>query len=168
MAYASADDLAIFFDARILQDLVSDTGDPDPVWKTNAKLTTILASASGRIESACTVAQHYLVADLAALTGNSLALLKELTCTIAVALLIARRGGKYSEEYKEKIAAAEEFLDRLRKGERVFGIEDNQEAGMIAIEGPTIVTYTKLNLIPDRTKHYYPTREQRMPTSAIG
>lgn len=168
MAYASADDLATFFDSRILQDLVSDTGDPDPRWKTNAKVTTILEAASGRIDAACTVAQHYLASDLTALTGNSLALLKELTCTIAAALLIARRGGKYSEEYKEKIAAAEEFLDRLRKGERVFGVEANREAGAVNIEGPTTATYDKLNLIPDRTQHYYPSRKSRMPTSAIG
>ena len=168
MAYADADDLKSFFDERIVADLVSDTGTPDESWCDNPKLATLLQAASGRVDGACTVANHYLVADLAALTGNSLALLKEITCTLTMAMLIRRRQGRYREEYKEKIEEAETYLERLRKGERVFGIEANQGAGAIQIEGPTIATYTKLNLIPDRTKHYYPTRGRRMPTEPIG
>ena len=168
MAYADADDLASFFDERIIADLVSDSGDPDDSWNANPKLATLLAAASGRVEAACTVANHYLVADLAALTGNSLSILKDITCTLTMAMLIRRRQGRYVEEYKEKIQEAEEYLDRLRKGERVFGVSANQGAGEIDIQGPTTATYTKLNLIADRTQHYYPTRGRRMPTQTIG
>jgi len=168
VAYADADDLVSFFDERIIADLISDSGSPDESWRDNPKMTTLLNAASGRIDGACTVANHYLVADLAALTGNSLALLKDLTCTLAMAMLIRRRQGRYGEEYKEKIEEAETYLDRLRKGERVFGVSANQEAGEIDIQGPTTATYTKLNLIADRTLHYYPTRARRMPTETIG
>ena len=103
MAYADADDLAAFFDVRIIADLVSDSGVANEAWKNSSIITQMLATASGRIDSALTVANYYLTDDLEDLTGNSLALLKEICCTLAMAGLVKRF---YMRSFDRTLAAA--------------------------------------------------------------
>ena len=155
--------MTYFHDETIIADLVSDTGVQEPSIGTNVKLLSIIAAAEGRVESACTVANIYTPEILAALTGNSLALLQEIVSNLAMVALLKRRPGRYAE-LLEQAKAYEEYLDQLRQGERVFGGSvDNREAGLPDIDGPTITTYERLNLIPDRTQHFYPNRESRLP-----
>lgn len=164
MSRASTTDLAIYFDERAIEGLASDTGEPDLDWPNNQKIKDILSSADGRIEAACTVANLYEAADLDALTGSALQLYKEIACCLAMAILIRRRQGKYRKEYEEQLKEAEDYLGLLRKGERVFGIVANRDAGMAYIDGPDVIDYDRMNLLPDRTKHYYPSRSSRLPT----
>ena len=155
--------MTYFHDENIIADLVSDTGDQETSLGTNTKLLAILSAAEGRVESACTVANIYTPAILAALTGSSLALLQEIISNLAMLTLLKRRPGKYSE-LKDQAESYELYLDQLRKGERVFGGSvDNREAGLPDIDGPTVTTYETLNLIPDRTQHFYPNRSSRLP-----
>ena len=164
MSYeVTAEHMTHFFDESIIADLVSDGDDQEPVLATNPKLLTLISAAEGRLESACTVANIYTPDTLAALTDNSLALLREIVCGLTMAALLRRRPGKYSE-IAERVKETEDYLDRLRKGERVFGgSTEAREAGLPQIEGPTIATYERLNLIPDRTRHFYPNRSSRLP-----
>jgi hypothetical protein len=164
MAIVTPAILIDFYDETIVADLVSDDGLPEPDLATNAKLLRILNAAEGRLESACTVANIYTPTELAALTGTSLALAEELISGLAMAALLRRRGtGKYSE-IKERVDDCEDFLDRLRKGERLFGGEsDAREAGLPSVDGPTIATYRRLNMLPDRVGHFYPNRSSRLP-----
>lgn len=164
-AYADSDDLGNHFDATVLADLASDTGTPVADLSTDTRIAAALDAASGRVESALMVGGQYTAADLSALTGNSQALLKELVCTLAMQILLRRRpGSRHDELYKPAIEETNEFLDRLRKGERVFGgSAEHVEAGQPSIDGPSTTTYERLNLIPDRTKHYYPNRGGRLP-----
>jgi hypothetical protein len=155
--------MTYYHDETIIADLVSDTGEQEDDLSTNAKLLAIISAAEGRVESACTVANIYTPATLAALTGNSLALLQEIVSNLAMITLLKRRPGKYAE-LADQAKAYEEYLDRLRKGERVFGgSEDNREAGLPEIDGPTVTTYERLNLLPDRTQNFYPNRSSRLP-----
>jgi len=167
MAYASSSDLSARFDVRIISDLASDDGTQitEDALATNSKVVAALADASGRIDSALTVARIYSTADLAALTGNSLALLKRITCELAMAFLIGRRQEKFLDEAIARVEQkSEEYLDRLRKGERLFGgSEEAKDAGLPSVDGPTAVDYSNLNLLPDRTHHYYPSRASRLP-----
>jgi len=91
MAYATPTDLSARFDEAIIKDLASDTGDPVDNITTDTKVLAALDDASGRIESACTVSRLYSPDDLAGLTGNTLALLKRITCELAMAYLMGRR-----------------------------------------------------------------------------
>jgi len=164
VAYATATDLAARYDENTIKDLASDTGEPVDDITTDPKVLAALDDASGRVESAITVARIYSAADLAGLTGNTLALLKRITCELAMVFLIQRRPEKYADEALERMkAGAEDFLDRLRKGERLFAVEAARDAGLPEIDGPSAITYNRLNMIPDRTRNFYPSRKSRLP-----
>lgn len=165
MSIVTPEILTQFHDERIIGDLVSDTGEQVADLDTDTKLLKLIQSAEGRVESACTVANLYTPAVLAALTGNSLALYQEIVSGLTMAALLKRRPGEYAA-IVEQVAEYEEYLDRLRKGERVFGdSDDNREAGLPDIDGPTTAVYERLNLLPDRTRHFYPNRASRLPTN---
>lgn len=155
----------MYFDSSVIADLASDTGTPVADIGSDARVLAALAAASGRVESALTVGNQYTPEHLAGLGGNSQALLKELVCGLAMQLMLRRRpGSRHDEQYKPAVEDANEFLDRLRKGERVFGGSvENRDAGLPSVDGPSTVDYDRLNLIPDRTRHYYPSRAGRLP-----
>lgn len=160
MAYANSDDLKARYDARTIGDLASDTGVRVEVadFALDTNIIAALADASGEIETALVVARRYKVSDLTGLAGNSLAKLKRITCEIAMACLLGRRPAfdpELLEKFEEK---AMKSLDKLAKGENVFNLEDQKGAGLPTIDGPTVRTYTHLNLWRDRTKNFFPAR----------
>lgn len=161
MAYAAASDLIARYDARTLGDLVSDTGTrvASGSLAADPNIVAALDDASGEIEAALLMGERYSVADLAALTGNSLALLKRICCDCAMALIYGRRP---EEQWADRRAAAEQVkaihLERLANGERVFNVEGIPEAGNPTIGGPSAIAVRRLNMIVDRTQHYYPGR----------
>lgn len=153
-----------FFDEQTVKDLLSDSGDPVIDVTTDAKALTLLAAARGRLASACTVSNMYAAADLDDLAGDSAALRDEIVCKAFMVSLARRRPEKFASDYWKAIAEeVEEYLDRLRKGERLFDVADNREAGLPTIDGPTLTTYERLNMLPDRTNNYYPGRGGRLP-----
>lgn len=169
MAYASSSDLAARFDERTIKDLASDTGAPVTDISTSGRVTAALDDASGRVDSAMLVGGMYSTDQLAALTGNSLAMLKRITCELAMVYLVEARPGRYASDQLEKQKeTCEDFLDRLRKGERLFNVQAAIDAGKPTIDGPTTVDYTRLQLIPDRTNNFYPARATRLPTGRGG
>ncbi len=169
MAHASPADLTARFDENTIKDLASDTGEPVADITNDQKVLAALADASGRIDGALTVSRMYTAADLAGLTGNSLALLKRIVCSLAMAYLIERRPEKYGGEgVSTAKREAEEYIDRIRKGERLFDVEVAKDAGLPEVDGPTAADYRDLNLIPDRTRNFYPVRAGRLPLGRLG
>lgn len=169
-AYASSSDLSARFDETIIKDLASDSGEPVVDISSDAKVSAALDDSSGRIDAAVLVAGIYAVTDLTALTGNSLALLKRLTCELAMCDLMRRR---QDPEVYEKLAFmkkdVEDYLDRLRKGERLFGaVDDAIGAGKPTIDGPTATDYQRLNIITVRTRNFYPGIASRLPIGRQG
>jgi len=163
-AYATPQDMIRYYDETIVADLVDDGGEGVADLMNDPTLLAILDSASGRVESACAVANLYKPDDLAALAGPSKALLAELVCDLAMVRLLKRRQGTKYQELRDQVKDAEEHLDRIRKGERIFGgMAEVREAGLPQVEGPTTATYERLNLIPDRTRNFYPARSTRQP-----
>ncbi len=164
MAYASPGDLVDRYDERTISELLSDTEEPVADITSNDKLLAILAGASGRVDAALLVSGNYTTDELTSLTGNSLALLKDIVCDLAMGRLLRRRPEKIGAD---SIAAAsqdaEDYLDRLRKGERLFDVGSHVDAGQPEVTGPTTLDYARLNLIPDRTKNFYPPRSKRLP-----
>ena len=164
VAYASPSDMIDRYDGRTIEDLLSDSGEPIADIASDQKLAALLEAASGRVEAAVLVANHYTLDELTSLSGNSLALLKDIVCDLAMARLLRRRPEKMGGKAVEAITKeAEEYLDRLRNGDRLFDIAAHKDAGLPTVTGPTAMDYARLNLIPDRTKHFYPSRARRLP-----
>jgi phage gp36-like protein len=167
-AYATPAQLLQRYDARVIGDLVGDSGVRVARQELldNAVLLACLADASGEIEASVLQAKRYTTADLAALTGNSLNYLVRITCTIAFGLLWERKPWSDDddtgrEEAQKRSRAA---LESLRKGKTIFDVEDVKEAGLPAIETPTIQRILSNNLAVDQARgRYYPNR--RLPTS---
>ena len=165
-AYATPADLLKRYDARIVGDLVSDTG-----IKVNRQdlqdhpvLLAVLLDASGEIDASVLQAKRYSTADLAALTGNSLNHLKRITCTIAFGLLWERRPWSDDDDSgrDEAQKRARQQLDSLRKGLTVFDVEANKEAGLPDVKSTSIQRIEANNWTVDQARgHYYPTR--RLP-----
>lgn len=161
MAYATPADMKLRFDARVIGDLVDDTGqqvDSDSL-DSDAVLAVMLDDASGDIDSALSVGQQYTPTDLAALTGNSLSHLVRITCEIALAYVFRRRGFFPSDEHKAMMELAESHLDRIRQGINVFNVPNRDDASLIDTAGPSLLTWDNMNLIRDRTKNYFPHRQ---------
>lgn len=160
MAYASASDLTARYDARTVGDLAAD----DSVrvlpgaMAADANITAALDDASGDVEAALVVARRYTVAQLEALTGNSLAKLKRVTCDIAMAYLLGRRPAFNPDLLGTMREMADGYLDKLASGENVFNLDDPKDAGLVTIDGPTKLQYNTLNLWRDRTRHTFPRR----------
>lgn len=159
MAYATVPDLTLRYDARAVGDLCSDEGTSVSVAGLDAHpvVDAALDDASGTIDAALMVGGQYTPTDLANLTGNSLSTLVRITCDLAMVNLLQRRGFAETDRLKAMRDLAESQLERLRQGINVFNIPD-RGPDTIGTTGPTVVEFGDLNLLPDRTRHYFPAR----------
>lgn len=163
--YATQADLLARYDARTLGDWAGDTGSRiDPVsLQTDPTLLLCLQDASGDIESACLVSERYSPADLNILTNQSKALLKRLTCDIALGYLSSRRPD-VDNPYGVQYALAMEKLEQLRNGQRIFSLLEQGQAGIVddAVETPddvqarNMTTNIGRRYFGRRSNQYYP------------
>lgn len=160
MSYATPADLIARYDSRDVGDLADDTGSQVAVadLPTDPNVLASLADASGDIDSALRAGNRYTTDDLAGLSGNSLSKLKRVVCDIAMAYLYGRRPAHNPERLKAFEERAHAALERLRKGENIFDLDETADAGVIDHEYPTAASIDKLNLIRDRVHNYYPGR----------
>lgn len=164
MPYALPTDLATYFDVRVIADLASDNDTPVQDYTTDANVLAALSAASGQINSAVMVGSIYTATDLSNLAGDDLQFLKEICCQLVMAKLIRRRPEKYgSESYEGYLNDSEAYLDRLRQGERLFNLPAQAEAGTPDIDGPTIATVERMNLITARSRNFYIDPGRRLP-----
>lgn len=167
-AYASASDLIARHDANLIGELIRDDHDPstsDEI-EDSTVLATILEDASGQVEAAMLCGNRYSPEQLAALQGNSLGLLKKIVCLIAMAALLDRRPGRHTEASKSYYEMAKVYLEDLRTGKNLFNLTDdesNRTAANPSTTGPTVVDYTRLNLLPDQMVRHFPNRQSRLP-----
>lgn len=169
MAYAAASDLLTRYDARTVGNLCSDNGvsvTPAQL-ASDTKLAAALDDASGEIDAALLQGKRYTTVQLAALTGNSLAYLKRITCKIAMGLLWERRPYLEDDNKDAALKAAREALDKLRRGENIFDVDDVKTAGLPSVETPSATSIAALNLTVEACRQnngYYPQR--RLPGRA--
>lgn len=167
-AYADPSDLVNRLELPTIQRLISDDGHdvPEEDLATDDKLLAALEDASGDVEAAMLVGKRYSVEDLERLTGNSLATLKRITCTIALAYLLERRPTVHLEQSQRYLERAQQYLEQLRAGARIFNVEDNVGKQTPTIDGPRSVDYERMNGIVDQMSHrYFPNRISRLPTN---
>lgn len=163
MAYAAASDLINYKDARHLGDLCSDDGTrvASGSLSGDAKITAALDAASGEIEAALLQGKRYTAADLAALTGNSLAYLKKLTCDIAFWILWDRKPAYRPDEHSRQQAmeTCAESLKKLRTGEHIFNVTTVKDAGVPDLQAPSLVELERNNFLVDACRpRYFPAR----------
>lgn len=145
--YATAADLFNFKDWRTVADWCSDTeirptrpALSDPTSPVGAIVSELLLSASGEVESACLVGKRYTPAELASLTGSTKRLLVAIVCSIALYRAAERRNPLTAAKDVPGYAAAKEQLELLRKGEAVFGLIEQMEAGIGPSVTPLVAT----------------------------
>lgn len=158
MAYATSADLLLRKDQREVSDLVSDNGDPiaESALSSDTKLTAALSGASGEVNAALLAGGRYTVAQLEALTGDSLSYLKDIVCELTMYRLHRRRpdiDGKALEYYGQ---LRETLLGMLRSGQDVFAIDAHIAASLPEVDGPTTLGLQNLNLIRTRCHNFYP------------
>ncbi len=135
-SYATPDDLVLHHDVRQIGDFIVDI-DSTGGNRSRATPAQVLASpivqehldaAAGLIESACQRGGKYSPTDLdTTLTGVSKRLLVKLNCELAFWSLYRRRNA--SAPIAPGEAFAFDTLVMLEKGERVFGLAENIDAG---------------------------------------
>jgi len=168
-AYATPAQLRLYKDLRLVGDLVLDNGTREGTTgaqDVDAVILQALNWASGEIESACLVANKYQPADLNALTGMSQASLVGLCCDLAFWKLLGRRYPTMAitEEYR----SAMEKLDRLRLGERIFGIQANMDAGLPSDKFVQQADIDRANLNTTIACRYYGRRGKSIQAASGG
>jgi len=166
MAYATAAQLFDHHDIRTISRLASDSGGElnRQDLATCSKVTSALTAASGEVDAALLAGSRYSPSDLSGLSGNAAAHLVQMTCDITMSRLFRRRPALDPDLAKSYHEVAREHLEALRKGVNVFNLTSQQAKMHPTVDGPTSLEYQQNNLLPDRTKHYYPARESRLPT----
>lgn len=162
-AFADSDDMLARYDARDLGNMCSDDGNriAEIDLGTNDKMTAALDSATGWVKSAVQQGYRYTDSQLAAITDEGLALLKDITCQIAYWILMRRRPFLKADDvrrvYKEE---SDDMLDKLRHGLYVLDVQVAQEAGLPSAETITRVDIqTNWNLAVDQGRgRVYPRR----------
>lgn len=167
-AYATPSDLIARHDANLVGELIRDDHEPSTSDEIDDSevLETILTDASGQVEAAMLCGNRYSPEQLSALVGNSLGLLKKIVCMIAMAELLNRRPGRHMESAKYYDEQARAYLEDLRIGRNLFNLTDseaNRTAANPSTTGPTVVEYSRLNMLPDQMARHFPNRESRLP-----
>ena len=156
----SADDMTARYDYRMLARLCFD--DDVKHEKTDLAnseiLDAALLDAEGELRAALSVAGMYDLTRFSKFTPESVALAKRIMCEIALAFLYGRRGGEARETIEKIRASSEEYLDRLRKGERLFSLvkdDSKEKAGQPELVEPTRVQLQYQNGIAHRARVYF-------------
>ncbi len=168
-SYAAISDLALRTDLRAIADTLLDAGaraggtqptlatitsDPNAV----ACMQAALNWASGQVEMACFVGNKYVATDLQALTGMSLAVLVGLVCDLATWRLMQRRypNLQITEQYR----AANEMLQALRDGARIFSLSSQAAAGLPQNQFITQQTINMVDLSTTQARRFYGRRSK--------
>lgn len=155
-AFADADDLTTCYDVRVLGQYLSDNGTALTANEVanSPKTAALLEQASGQILAFAYKGERYSEADLLALTGNGLAMLKRMTCDLAFSYILQRRGVAVDDYPQVKTAL--ELLELLSQGKVIFPIAVNAEAGHVQSPPVTVQTIASQNYLTNSVI-YFPT-----------
>ena len=161
-AFATPQNMLDTFDARTLGDLCSDDAHrvSEAALLTDPKMLRALNFATGRIMGACLRAKRYSRDDLEGLTGESEALLIDMTCRVALWWLWQRKPYTDDQQRQQAKVNSDEALEQMRMGDHVFDVEDAKEAGLPSAETVTRVEIERdWSLFVDEARgNFYPRR----------
>jgi hypothetical protein len=143
-------------------DFLSDVGTRDVAGAAGSTvLATLLKQASGEVEAACLKGNRYRVADLQALTGNSLEMLRGLVAALALGLLVRRRPDLRRGPFPQAEEARQE-LGRLAAGEAIFGLQEVADAGEASHEAEDAADVEARNLSSYQARRFFGRRGNRL------
>jgi tetrahydromethanopterin S-methyltransferase subunit F len=148
----------LHIDERLLKELISDTN-ADGTVSSSTILTEVLLRGGEEVASAATRSQAYTVTELETLATDGNALLRGLVADLALCYLFERRGGEVPESVKAKANRAQQMLNDLRDGRRVFAVDANREAGTASVSVISQAIRGSLRLVSD--SEFYPTRRSQ-------
>jgi len=154
----SNSNFALYADARLLADLASDTNSDGTV-ASSTIITEALLRAGEEVASAATRSNAYTVAEIETLGTDGNGMLRGLVADLALCFLFERRGGDVTESVKAKAMRANETLNDLRDGKRVFAVDVNRGAGTATVAIISSSTRGSLSMTADST--FFPTRRTR-------
>lgn len=165
-AYATGADLIARYDIDLVGDLATDdreTQDRDLV-ATSPKVLVALGDASGEVETALLAGGRYTVQQLGSLTGNARSHLTRIVCGLAMAALYQRRPEAADAEMIDRLTKdSREAILAIRRGENLFGLQEEIAASVISTGGPSVVDYQNRNDLTARMSRYFPTYDSRIP-----
>ncbi len=130
--WATGEDLIVYYDAQTIGAMLRD----DKTTVANADVPThpvvlrMMLLATGAVNSALMQSKRYSADQLTALPLASREHLKNITCAVAMWHLGERRLPSNPDRQEAARKLAESHLERLRKGELVFDVDANKEAGL--------------------------------------
>lgn len=161
MAYCTNQQIQQIIDARLLGDLVVDTGIRQTPSQLNsdANLTLALSTASGLINSAALVSERYTVAELQGLTGDDANFLVMMCAWLAFGILCSRRGRDPKErpEYEQVL----QMIEDLKQGAKMFNVAADVAVGTPNEDFPSAQNYQTVNTLRTATNFYYPIRRNQ-------
>lgn len=162
-SYCAVASFLLRYDAREVGDLCGDRGVQvsESALATNAKLLQALKDASGDLESACLVAGKYTPTDLAALTGVAAEFRDRIISDLAAQYLRDRRFYEGERQPSERYSRAQEKLQLLRNGERIFGLQEVMDAGHPTTGFRTEATIERTNLASYQANRFFGVRADR-------
>jgi hypothetical protein len=153
------------YDIRTVGDWLSDETPPRRLTPTEVLNSTVLATllleASGEIESACLMGERYTVDNLLSLTGGSAELLCGLVGGLTLGKLWGRRPRTDSQPFPTAARWAQDYLQRLATGERIFGLVEVTEAGRMDHDRETASVIRDRSLTVVEAARYFGRRADR-------
>lgn len=166
--YCSETQFVAHVDERTVRQLLSDDDSPiTGALSLNAKYIALMKAASGQVESSACTGQRYKITseqnDLASLTGNSAEYLAQMVANLAFWNLWSRRPNRPVSERPTAMAQqALDFLEQLRLGERVFGVQENHEAAALDAVVETSAEVQARNGVVVTSKRFFGTRNRQL------
>lgn len=135
--YLDPNEFTTFYDARRVGELLSDTGAevaPGDVGSSQL-LADLISAATGEINTVCLQGRRYTeqnLQDILTAGGATKQALNQLCADLVFGMLLARRG--YGPDVMERLAprykAAQQTLEALYLGKKVFNLSDVIDAGV--------------------------------------
>lgn len=159
--YISVAELVEAHDVRALQNLGSDTAADGTANSSNTILLNAIERASADVESYAARGGVYSLTDLATIQAADDWTLKGLVVDLAIGHAYRRRGGQIPPDLSDRVDKAEQGLQDLRDGKRLFGTDDPA----IAAGKPSAVLVTssqraRLNSVSDQP--FFPPRREKI------
>lgn len=148
MGYATIANLESRFDRRVLAQLSNDAGGTSA---NTANQTTAIDDASAEILMAALQGGIYTSDQLDTLYAAGDKALIRLTCFLAAKNLYKRRGMGVPPSLKDDAKQADDLLEQLRKGMRVFNVSANRSGELPAIVSLTSTQQNNLGSLTDST-----------------
>lgn len=162
---ATAAELVRRVDARVLGDLVSDTGErlSPSALQADLNFLALVRDAWADLESACLEGQRYTSADLAALVANTGAAAGKVYRILAWLVTQYAFERRPDREPANTRAAeqAQEHLRMLADGRRIFSLSETAAAGVAETEVETAAEVESRDLATYQARGYFGRRGSR-------